>query len=109
MKCIRYLFAAGAVAACAWLGLGWEQTSIDHEDRYLVFVKSHPSTKVIYRSYMGCDECDAPSYEKLAPGQRLEFADFCSAKYGFDDPRICDAMFREQSRLYAERLSKKGE
>jgi hypothetical protein len=98
------MVVAAAVVGCAWLGLGWEQTSIDHEDRYLVFIKSYPSTKVIYRSYMGCDECDALSYETLAPEQKVEFTAFCRAKYGFDDPRICDAMFRARIRIYAERL-----
>ena len=104
-KRLRYLAVAGALAICGWLGLGWEKTSIDHQDRYMVFIKSYPSTQVFFRSYLSCDECDAASYQALPPDRKVEFADFCRAKYGFDDPRLCDAIYKEKLRINLERLS----
>lgn len=93
------------MGAAAWLGLGWEVTSIDHETRYVVFIKSHPSTTLLFRSYMGCDECDAQAYTALSVERQGEFAEFCRAKYGFDDPRICNAIYAEQRKLKIERLT----
>ena len=95
----------GVFACVTWLFLGFEETSIDHEPRYVAFVKSYPSAKVIFRSYMGCDECDASSFEALAPDQQTEFAEFCRAKYGFDEPRVCNAIYAEQRKIRLENLA----
>lgn len=103
---LRYIgSAACTLAFAAWLVLGLEETSIDHETRYVVFVKSHPTTTVLFRSYMGCDECDAPGYKSLSAERQAEFASFCRAKYGFDDPRVCDAMYDELRRIKQEHSS----
>lgn len=104
----RWLITAivGVAAGVAtWLLVGWEATTVDHETRYVAFVKSYPSTTVLYRSYMGCDECDAQDFSALSPSQRSEFAAFCRAKYGFDEPRICNAIYAEQRKIVLEKLA----
>jgi hypothetical protein len=108
MRMVRLGYLAAAAATfglCLWLGLGWEETSIDHEARYVAFVKSYPSTKVVFRSYLGCDECDATSYLALDREQQAEFASFCNARFGFDDPRVCDAIYREQRKIRLEKIT----
>jgi len=102
---IKLAVAVAVAGAAAWLGLGWEVTSIDHETRYVTFIKSYPSTTSLFRSYMGCDECDAQDYTGLSVERQAEFAEFCRAKYGFDDPRICNAIYAEQRKLKLERLA----
>jgi hypothetical protein len=99
-----WLTIAGVVSVllCAWLGLGVEASSADHESRYSLFVKSHPTATIFFRSYMGCDECDAVSHAQLLPEQQVEFIKFCRARYGFDDPRICDAIYAEQRKIRLE-------
>lgn len=104
----RWLTAAIiGVATCVatWLSIGLEVTGVDHETRYVAFVKSHPTTKVLFRSYMGCDECDAQDFSTLSPLQQSEFAALCRAKYGFDEPRICNAIYAEQRKIMLEKLT----
>lgn len=92
------------VGITAWLFVGWEVSSVDHETRYVVFVKSYPTTTLLFHSYMGCDECDAPSYTALSQDRQGEFTEFCRAKYGFADPRICDAIYAKQQKLRLDAL-----
>jgi hypothetical protein len=92
------------IAVVTWLGVGIEETSIDHERRHLLFVKSYPTTKVLFRSYMGCDECDVKDFRDLPAQRHAEFVALCQVKYGFDEPRICNAIFAEQRKIRLERL-----
>lgn len=92
------------IGVAAWLSFGLEVTNIDHETRYLPFVKSYPSTTIIFRSYMGCDECDAPNFSTLSTDQQVAFTEFCRAKYGFDEPRVCSAIYAEQRKIGVGRI-----
>lgn len=101
---IKVAVGAAAAAIAAWSFLGVEVTSVDHETKYAVFVKSYPSRTVFFQSYMGCDECDATDFRALSSEQQAQFAEFCRAKYGFGDPRICNAIYAEQQRVSMEAI-----
>ncbi|MCX9156518.1 hypothetical protein OPU71_10335 [Niveibacterium sp. 24ML] len=54
---------------------------------------------------MDCDERDVQDFSTLSSSQHSEFADFCLAKYGFDEPRICNAIYAEQRKIILEKLA----
>lgn len=102
---LKAIVAGAFICVAAWLSIGFEETSIDHEARYIAFVKSYPSARVVYHSYMGCDECDAPDFAALTPDRQIEFAELCRAKYGFDEPRVCNAIYAEQRKIKLDALA----
>lgn len=82
----------------AWMLTGIEVVGLEHSDKYVPFIKARPSLQLLYRNPVMCGECNFRSYTTLDAVERETFEAFCRARFGLDDPRLCNAVFAEAQR-----------
>lgn len=85
-----------------WLFTGVEYIAREHSENYELFVKNSASFNLIFKNTAMCGECDLRPWHLMDQKARDGFSEYCTARFGLDDPRLCYAIFAEQQRLAIE-------
>jgi hypothetical protein len=94
----RVALVSVSLLLLVWLFVGIELVRDEHDMKYDVFAKQHPTLRMTFRNPVTCLVCDTKPYERLTPRERAEFGAFCRYRFGLEDPRDCYAIFAEQQR-----------
>lgn len=103
----RRFAAWAALLMGAWMLTGIEVVGLEHSNKYVPFIKARPSLQLLYRNPVMCGECNFRSYTTLDVAERETFEAFCRARFGLDDPRLCNAVFAEEQRIAEQDVGSK--
>lgn len=103
-------FAIALVAALIlllWLFTGVEKIGREHgEIDYELFAKQTPAFKVVFENTAQCGECDLRPWSLMSQDDRSRFAEYCAARFGLDQVRLCYVIFEEKQRMANERFAR---
>jgi hypothetical protein len=85
-----------------WLFTGVEYIAREDRENYELFVKQKATFNLIFENTAMCGECDLRPWKLMKQKARDRFAEYCAARFGLDDTRLCYAIFTEQQRLATE-------
>lgn len=95
----------GALFMGAWLISGVERINREHATEYDFFLKQSPGLRIVFENTAACGECDVARLESLNGARLDEFQQFCQARFGLAEVRLCYAIFREQQAMANERMN----
>ncbi len=81
---------------------GVEYIAREHSENYELFVKNSASFNLIFKNTAMCGECDLRPWHLMDQKAKNGFAEYCAARFGLDDPKLCYAIFAEKQRLATE-------
>jgi len=94
----------GTLFMCVWLISGIERIEREHATEYNFFLKQSLGLQVVFVNTIACGECDVAPLESLSKSRLEQFSQFCQARFGLAEVRLCYAIFREQQAMATERM-----
>ena len=87
------VFSAAALVGCLWSFIGIERMVGDHEVgvSWGLFIKHRPTVRSFY-SNPAQHGLDFVPFADLSPVEQKRFVEFCSVRFGVEDPSSCGAM-----------------
>lgn len=91
------------LALLLWLFTGVERIAREHgESNYELFTKQTPNFQIVFENTAQCGECDLRPWSLMSQTDRERFADYCAARFGLKQTRLCYAIFTEKQRMSLE-------